>query len=340
MILESIQRDAFARKRGLISNDGDVLERGLADLLRAPLSRWGLSPRSDVLRYARRQLDVAGLGGTASQFLPKVLARLIRLGECVDVSIGHDRYIAPAPPRWIQTGNGSGALLSVGTVPSGIVERRPDRNGQDIVRRIQVQCDDEVAILRDAGVPQSSIEGWLTPLGYLEHCTRRVEGLIRSDQLSLAEFWDLLVSEVGKHGVPMGDDADVRAVVKEPGGYFGRHYSDSCEGRWSDIAPDGFWCAFRRGYGPKNWHPIILNVDGGQRRAMDLYNNDEWRWALFAHGQKTGAYERVERRDGLCNVSFPAPDQLVTAMDIVGPRHSTWSWQVRHGAPDPWIALR
>ena len=340
MILESIQRDEFARTAGLVTNDGKVSERGLADLLRAPLSRWGLSPRSDVLRHARDQLDVAGLREAASKLLPNVLGRLIRLGECAEVSIGHDRYIAPAPPRWIRTADGSGALLSVGTTPKGVVEHKTDRHPYDIVRRIQLQTDDELTALRGAGVRQISVEKWLTPLGYLEHYSRRVNQLVRSDEICLAKFWDLLVVEIGKHGMAMGHDAEVRAVVREPGGYFGRHNSDTCEGRWSDITPDGVWCAYRRGFGSKHWHPIVIEVDGGQRRAMDLYDIDEWRWALLARGQNTGAYERVERGNELIRVSFPAPSQFVTAMDILGPRHSSWSWDVSHGAPDPWIALK
>ena len=340
MILESIQRDAFALEAGLVSNDGEIEERGLADLLRAPLSRWGLSPRSAVLRHARDQLDVAGLRAKASQLLPKVLGRLLHLGECADVWIRHERYIAPALPRWIRTGEGSAALLSVAPAPEGIGEQRSDGSGNDIVRRIQVQTDTDRAALRMAGVRQASLDEWLTPLGFLDHGRRRADRLIRSDELSLSQFWDVLVSAVGQHGLTLGDDAEVRAVVREPGGYFGKYNSDTCEGRWSDVTPDGVWCAYRRGYGPRHWQPIILVVDRGRRRAMDLHDGDEWRWALIARGLNAGVDERVESRDGMIRASFPAPDQLVTAMDILGPRRGAWSWEVSHAAPDPWAALR
>lgn len=340
MILESIQRDAFAREAGLVLNDGEISQRGLADLIRVPLSRWGLSRRSSVLRHARDHLDVAGLRDNASELLTKVLGQLMRLGECAEIRIGHQRYIAPAPPRWIQTGEGSAALLSVATIPEGIEELRSDDSGNDIVRRIQVQTDTDLATLRMAGVRQASLDEWLVPHGYLDHGRRRAGRLIRSDELSLSRFWELLVSAAGKHGLHLDDDAQIRAVVREPGGYFGKYNSDTCEGRWSEVAPDGVWCAYRRGYGPRHWLPIIVVVDGCRRRAMDLYDGDEWRWALIARGRNTGMEERVERREDRIGTSFPAPDQLVTAMDILGPRRGAWSWEVSPVAPDPWAVLR
>ena len=340
MILESIRRDAFARDLGLVSNDGEVSHRGLADLLRSPLARWGLSPRSAILRYARQQLDATGLRERASQLVPKVLGRLLHLGECAETWIGHERYIAPALPRWIRTGEGSAALLSVAPVPEGIVEQGPNGSGKDIVRRIKVQGDDELAALRMAGVRQSSIVEWLTPFGYRDYASRRTESLHRSDELSLPQFWNLLVSAVSEHGLPLGDRADVRAVTGEPGQYFGRRNAASCEGRWSSTIPDGIWCAYRRGYGQTHWHPIVLAVEDGRRRAMDLYDDDEWRWSLVARGRSSGADERFERGNGLVRVTFPAPDQLVAAMDILGPRQSAWSWEVARGSPDPWAAIR
>lgn len=340
MILESIHPDSFAREVGLVSSDGEISLQGLADLLRSPLARWGLSPRSAIQRHARDQLDVAGLRKSASHLLPKVLGRLLHFGECVEIRIGHECYIAPTTPRWISTGDESAALLSVAPAPEGIVEQSPNGSAKDIVRRIEVRSDDDLAALRMAGVRQASINQWLRPHKYLDYARRRAERLIRSDKLSLSQFWDLLVFAARKDALPLADEADIRAVTGEPGQYFGRWNATNCEGRWSSTVPDGIWCAYRRGYGPTQWHPMVLVVEDGQRRAMDLYDNDEWRWALVARGRNTGADEHVERDASLLRVSFPAPDQLVAAMDILGPRHSAWSWKSSSGAPDPWAAIR
>ena len=339
MILESIKRDVFAREAGLVTHDGEVSEHGLAELLRAPLARWGLSPRVAVLRHARGQLEAAGLLERASDLAGKVLERMLQLGECAEVGIGHERYLAPAAPRWIRTGEESAALLSVAPTPEGIVEFCPENGGTDIVRRVQVRGEEDLAALRMAGVREISFEEWLQPYGYLPHAMRRRGCPVRSDEFSLFRFWELLVTEATRHGLPLGGEGEVRVAAGEPGGYFGQYNAPDCEGRWSNVAPDGVWCAYRRGYGTAHWIPTIVVVDGGQRRTLDLYDGDEWRWALLARGRSSGTDERVERTDAEVRVSFPAPYQLVTAMDILGPQRGAWSWEVSPAAPDPWMAL-
>ena len=243
------------------------------------------------------------------------------------------------PPRWIRTGEESAALLSVAPTPEGIVELCPEASGTDIVRRIHVRSEEDLAALRMIGVRETSFEEWLQPHGYLSHAMRRRGHPIRSDEISLSRFWELLVAEVARHDLLLGGETKIRVAGGEPGGYFGRHNAPDCEGRWSNVAPDGVWCAYRRGYGTAHWQPMIVAVDGGHRRTLDLYDGDEWCWALLARGRSSGKDERVERTDGQVRVSFPAPYQLVAAMDILGPRRGAWSWEVSPAAPDPWVAL-
>ena len=83
-----------------------------------------------------------------------------------------------------------------------------------------------------------------------------------------------------------------------------------------------------------------MSVNGGERRALDLFDMDEWRWALLGRARRIGPDERIERIDGEVRLSFPAPSQFAAAMDILGPRRAPWSWAVGPGAPDPWKALR
>ena len=326
-------------RAGLVTDDGEVSEHGLAELLRAPLARWGLSPRAAVLRHARGQLEAAGLLERASNLAGKVLGRMVRLGECEEVGIGHERYVAPARPRWIRTGEESATLLSVAPTPEGIVELCPEARGTDIARRVQVRSEEDLAALRMAGVREISFEEWLQPYGYLLHAMRRRGCPVRSDEINLSRFWELLVAEVASYGLPLGGEGEVRVAAGEPGGYFGRLNAPDCEGRWSNVAPDGVWCAYRRGYGTAHWIPTIVAVDGGHRLTVDLYDGDEWRWALLARGRSSGTDERVERTDGQVRVSFPAPYQLVAAMDILGPPRGAWLWEVSPTAPDPWMAL-
>lgn len=339
MILESITRSSYAREIGLISDEGEISLRGMADLLRTPLSRWGLSSKARLLSYARSQLEAAGLRDQASGQIVTVLRHMVLLRDCVEVRIEGEPYIAPAQPQWIRTGDESATLLGVEPVPDGIGERVTAGWRRDIVRRIVVRNDQDLAALRIAGVRDTSLEEWLQPFGYLQHAMRRESRLIRSDELSLAQFWKLLVSALQEEGLLLGNDAEVRLVCADPGDYFGKHYSEACEGRWTEVATDGVWCAYRRGYNQAHWHPIIVAIDGGHLRALDLYDRDEWCWALLARGKSTGAEERVECRDGVVQLSFPAPDQFVAVMDLLGQRRSGWSWRVNDGALDPWTIL-
>lgn len=340
MILGKVGRDTYAREIGLVSDDGRILERGLADLLRSPLARWGLSPKTAILRYARRQLDAADVLPRTTDLVESVLGRMVQLGECVEVSIGGNSYITPTMPRWVRTGKGIGTLLSVAPVPEGVVEQVWGTHVGDIVKRIQVRSDEDHEVLRMAGFKEISIRDWLSPLRYLAHGARRQGAPIRSDGLDLSAFWNVLVSEAEDMAQPLSDEADVRAVGGEPGTYFGSYSAERCEGRWRNDPGEGFWCAYRRGYGTNHWHPTIMVVEGTRCRAMDLYDVDEWRWALLARGHSEQQLERVKHIDGRVQLTFPAPEQLIAMMDILGPREGPWSWQVDKSSPNPWKALR
>ena len=337
MTLETITRDTYAHELGLIQEDGEISRHSLAGLLRAPLARWGLSPRKEILRYAREQLEAASVLDRAGDPLLNSLDALVRLGECMEVYIGGDRYLAPPPPRWIPTGCGTGALLGVVPVPRG-VEELPGA-GNDIVRRIRIGNDEDLDRLHMAGIRQVSIQDWLLPPGYLRYAADREGHLIRNDKISLARFWDLLEGALAKAGQSLDEDARVRAVVGEPGGFFGKIFAETCEGRWTESVPDGIWCASRQGYSSAHLHPILLQVSGPRRRTLDLYDWDEWRWALFARGCRLEEEEQVARRDNEVRMSFPPPLQLASAMDLLGPRRTAWSWEVAPDAPEPWRLL-
>ena len=85
---------------------------------------------------------------------------LVRLGEYAEVDIGHQRYIAPTMPRWMPTGPATGAMLGAAVVPEGVVEL-PGDGGRDLVRRIRVRDDDDLATLHIAGIRETSLEEWL-----------------------------------------------------------------------------------------------------------------------------------------------------------------------------------
>jgi len=338
MTMETLTRAELARDRGFVDADGNPSARAIAQLLRDASGRWGLCPRRALFRHAREELRS---GDIPTELVPAVLERLLALGEMAEVTIGHEIFIAPTEPRWIAIGGGRAALIGPLTLPagSGLVEvsgLSPD----DVVVRFVIETEECAACLDAAGARQVTLEDWLHPVGYLGHILRREGNAVRGDQCSLARYWERLVAAVAEEGLLLGPDAELRVVVGLPGSFFGRHTASSVEGRWAERAPDGVWCAYRRGHGDNRWLPTLVSVDGDELRALDLFDDDEWRWALFARSKVLGVEEVVQRIAGEEGVTWPLPAQLRAAMDLIGVPVGPWRWKVAEGAPDVWSLLR
>lgn len=340
MTLTIINREKLALELKLITEDGALSTRGIAELLRRPLTRWGLSPRRTIVRFAREQLEAAGLAERiTSSEVGKVLDRLQDMGECQEVFVGHERYVVPCTPRWVPTGEQTATLLSVDSVPHGVVIL-DSGNQDDVAKRIRVANDDDRVALHIAGVKQCSLEEWIRPFDYLRHGGRRLCRPVRNDTLPLAAYWEVLVESISQEGRLLGEDAEVRILSGQPGLFFGRHDGTNCEGRWTTVAEDGVWCGYRQGYNDAHWHPVLVAIDGPEKRILDLYNRDEWCWALLARGRAMSAIERIDH-DGLSlRLSFPPPKQLLTMLDLLGTRSGSWSWAVTKEVSDIWSYLR
>ena len=76
-----------------------------------------------------------------------------------------------------------------------------------------------------------------------------------------------------------------------------------------------------------------MSVDGTQRRTVDLYDKDEWRWALIARGLYFETPEILKTSEGQVQVSFPLPKQLESALSLLGTNVGGWQWNVYNGAP-------
>ena len=334
--LRTQSRDKLGVQLGYLDTDGRPSIRGIAELLRVPLSRWGLAPKRAILKYARNELRACGIVDFSN--VPRVLQRLIDLGECDAVFVDHEPFLAPAQPCWISIGDGVSAYLGVSEPPEDLTIM--DTGHSDIVRRLRTSTEVEAEILELSGVQELSFEEWLQPLGYFRHITRRTRKAVRSDEHSLDSFWELLVNTMAEEGLPLGSDAVVRFLGGRPGTYFGKHNSTEPEGRWTMDPEEGLWCAFRQGYGDGHWYPCIVSVTSDSWRALDLYDDDEWRWAVFARGRRTGAEEVVDRvGDFFVKPTFQVPSQLRAALDILGKPAGPWTWEVNPGSPDLWQLL-
>ena len=332
MSLRTLPRRQLGTHLGYLDDEGNPSDRAVADLLRAPLNRWGLSPKRAVLEYARAELRACGIEDVSS--VPRILQRLIELGECDDLYVGHEPYLAPGTPRWIPVGGGFAVYLGAGEPPDDLV--LADGHPLDIVRRLRIEADEDAATLELAKAQEMSLAEWLVPLHYFRHASRRKRQPARSDKVSLIRFWDLLEEAVTEEGLPLAPDAEVRALGGRPGEYFGRHFSVEPEGRWTTEPEDGLWCAYRHGYGEAHWHPCIISVAGDIRRILDLYDDDEWRWALLARGRNVGVEEIVRVEGHRIQLTFPVPNQLRAAMDILGRTSGAWAWEVNADGPNLW----
>lgn len=335
MTIETLTRKQLASELGYIDPEGNAIPRAIAQSMRDAMARWGLCPKRALLKHAREQLRA---GDVPTDTVPQVLDRLAALGECVEVAVGHESYIAPAEPRWIASGAGLAVALGPVDVPPELT-RVGTLEPTDLLVRVQVASEEQAAILEVRGARQVSLEEWLHPLGYLRHISRRSGEPVRGDRFALAAFWEHLAAVATKDGLRVDPDAEIRFASGAPGGFFGRHAAATIEGRWRDSAPDGVWCAYRRGHGDAHWLPTVVVVDGNDRWAFDLFDEDEWRWALLARSRAIGPEEVVRHSGNEVQVTWPLPGQVRAALDIVGIPSGRWRWQVAPGAPDIWALL-
>jgi hypothetical protein len=336
MTIETLTRFQFASELGYTDLEGKPSERAIAQFMRDAMGRWGMCPKRALLKHAREQLRAADV---ATDTVPRVLERLVALGECAEVAVGNEAYVVPAEIRWVTSGGGLAVLLGPVVAPAETPLLTP-LAPSDVAVRVHVESEEQAATLEAHGARQVSLAEWLHPPGFLHHVARRTGDAIRIDQVALATFWEHLIDAVGKEGLQIAPDADVRAVVGEPGGFFGQHAAATLEGRWRVDLPDGIWCAYRRGHGEGHWLPTLISVEGDERRAFDLFDGDEWRWALLARSRAVGPAELVRRSGEEVHVTWPLPAQLRAALDIVGIPSGTWRWRLADDAPDLWALLK
>lgn len=334
MSFEIVNRNFFAREMGIDLDKEIIGNRDVASLLRLPIARWGLVQRRVLVRYTRKQVDVLGLVDPDSEAIGKVLDQMLAIGECQEVRVRGERYIAPGLPRWLSTGDKTGVMLGSVNIPSEL-KRLKSNSQDDIVIRISVTSDDDHAALLAASIKNCTMTDYLGPLEYLKHASRRIGKPVRDDLMSLEDFWEILVTTLAHEGRPIGDDSDIRILSGTPGSFFGRSNAPKCEGRWTEDSSDGIWCAYRRGYNSQHWYPVIIHIIGNERVILDLYDNDEWKWSLLARGKATGQPEQYKRIGKTIKITSLLPKQILSGLDLLGPRRSdAWTWEINESAPN------
>lgn len=299
------------------------------------VERWGVAPKTRVITHTKKQLIATGFSEESLSRVEEAYDRLKQLGTVEEVYLAGRRHCACAKARWIKLTENLGVLT--GTIHDLDIPLVPIDPATELMAEIVMRFDasnlDTLATLNAKGVTQWELVEWLGEPGYVEHLLRRSPA---SQQPTLTAFWEVLSDEMADTGLLLSDEADVRAVVGNPGEYFGRGDGSTPTGRWSDTPPDGLWCGIRKGYSDVHWRPILIAVEGDQRRSLELYDFTEWRWALLARGRALDEPELAERKGDLVSFTYQLPDDILRLMRLVGHHQSGRNWKVPAGMPEFW----
>ena len=301
----------------------------IARTARACVAQWRAPQRQRVTSYLLRQLVAAGFNEEpARDRVRDVIDGLIDIGDLTAVRLGGKACVVLSlaiavrigPAETVLLGTSLDHLASYGGNPSYLA-RRLTPGSSEIAIDIREFSD------------------WLGTAGYLRHLTRRTG---TQSGGTLREFWSCLVSSVRHNGNPL-DCRQVRAVIapsNERSGFFGRHNTPTVSGRWSTEIPEGLWCAVRPGRNANEWHPILIEVSGDGALALDMFDWDEWNWALLARGEVMGSSERAVWDGTILSFQHPIPDQFARAMRLLGGRgERSWTWNLTaaaHACFDRW----
>lgn len=336
--MRSITQDEFKNQMGLeVGDDGVVTLSSIATLVCTAVQRWRFAPKRQVSGYVKEQLRSANLlGNVAEDRFRFTLDMLIAVGAIESLQISGRAFFANVPVRWIQI-SPTHAVLT-GTVTENeraILSSKNDDSGTLLAPYFNPEDIDLIARLQINGVVEWTLSDWRGENKYVEHLLRRDP---RTKDLSLIRYWHVLQDDLNNHGLPMAEDTEVRVVGEKPGTFFGNGKKLSVEGRWTTSPKDGVWCGLRKGYNENHWHPVLVNVTGENRRFIDLYDFDEWDWALLARGRAVGNEEAIERKDELVTFTFPIPYDIKRLMLLLGISlaHKSWSWKVPTNCPDYW----
>lgn len=319
-MLEAVSPTELAARLGFGSDGGRPRRASIADAARRCIAAWGRPSRQRVSAYLHRQLAALQFEEElAREEVRTVLDGLIEIGDLAQVRLDGKSSLVFARPSIVSTSDVEHVLL--GAHSHHASSEATGRNR--IVRRLQVAAEELSPVAE-----RLDFEAWIGPGAYLDHHRRRTRV---QETVSLGEFWTCLTEALTRDGGPI-DTSRVRILAHPPGwrsGFFGRHDAESLEGRWSAALPDGVWCAVRPGRNEYEWHPILISPLGEQARALDLYDWDEWNWALLARGVALDAPERMRFEVERIASEHRIPSQFRKALLLLGePAGQAWTWKL------------
>lgn len=334
-MLQTLTNEELADRLGLSDHltEGDSPEPspwGVARLIRREIRRRGLMTRRELRNSLETLLAASGFDNDAGGIIRNVADRMVVVGELADVRVENQRGYAAVPSRWIELSENEAVLL--GTVCTE-KHRFQSYQPKQFLRRFR-PCDSIVTDLDRIGVKQESFAEWCGPPEWLR--------LVRTDEglTSLVDLWSWQVSQLHARGAPLDlQYTKTLAIAPQPGAYFGRPWSSGST-RWTkpiDL-PDGCYLAAQPGYHERQWHPLIIEMTGGEARSLlvgqglssseayDLHN-----WLLLARAESMGVREKimVDTHASEIALTFPPPRQLTRVLGLIGESIGSWKYNVR-----------
>jgi hypothetical protein len=319
-MFEALTPEGLRSRLGFaVHADGGPAICTVADAVRGCVRAWRSPARARVTAYLHRQFLAAGFAeDLARARVGEVVDALIEVGDLAPVRLSGKASLVLSRPQWVRIATDDYAFLGQDDADTPAL-----RSTDGYVRR-------GVAIAEHA--TPIDLAAYIGPAGYRRHLARRTGG---TGDGALAEFWATLSASLRHDGQPL-DAGQLRAVVDPPGthdGRFGRYNQSAVSGRWKTTAPDGTWCAVRPGRSPNEWHPVLIRVTGTEVQSLDLFDWDEWNWALLARGIAIGAPERASWAAGILSFEHPVPAQFQRALRILGaPGAWAWTWNMAESA--------
>lgn len=322
-MLEPVEPAQLAGRLGITDDEGVPHLGGIANWARRCVAAWRRPARQRLTLFLHSQLFALGFDEEiVRKQVRTVIDGLLEISDLTSVRLDGRTSIVQALPTRVAISGDEEVLLGrhaghevVSAVFTGAIARHvsvsaeANRSGQHV-----------------------NFEEWLGSPAFLHHVERHTGA---ASDVPLAGFWVLLQASLDREGAPI-DRHRVRALVHPPGhgnGFYGHHAKPGPEGRWSAEIPAGTWCAVRPGRNASEWHPIIVSAEENGCRALDLYDWDEWTWALLARGAAVGQPERMSVTGALLQFEHPIPRQFIRALRLLGgagPR--PWSWEMSEAA--------
>jgi hypothetical protein len=332
--MRALTSAAFRRALLLeVDVNGALTAASIARLCRSAVQRWGVCTDLQLRRFVALQVAAATDDSEAENLaVPDVIEELLRLGDLARVRLDGRRHLARTPPRWIRLTKSLAVLVGTQPTPAALEGQRA-LAPEMCSRHLKLEATSQ-ALLRGEGVAEQSLSAWLGAPGFLRHLQRR--GVRRGAGLSA--LWETIAEAVGRDGLSVNDSSSLRVVSGSPGDFFGA-LGEKVTGRWRALEAPGIWLGARPGLGnDRHWLRVAVAVQQDMTtRMLDLYDHDEFHWALIARGVATGQ-EETPRQDGR-QVSFvtPPPQQVARVMTLCAERRlGAWTWELPEGLEHIW----